>query len=52
LVVIGYRRKGGVSKARVEEILMLEAKPEMLETQVIPKTAEEMRAKLTRKGIT
>jgi hypothetical protein len=30
----------------------LEAKLEMMETQVIPKTAEEMSAKLKRKGIT
>jgi hypothetical protein len=39
----------GDEKARASK---LEGKLELLEAQVIPQTAEEMRAKLKRKGIT
>jgi hypothetical protein len=39
----------GDEKARASK---LEAKLEMIEHQIIPQTAEEMRVKLERKGIT
>jgi chromosome segregation ATPase len=47
--IADLQRLLGDEKARASK---LEAKLEMMETQVIPQTAEEMRAKLKRKGIT
>jgi hypothetical protein len=46
--IADLQRVLGGEKARASK---LEAKLEMMETQVIPQTAEEMRAKLKRKGI-
>jgi chromosome segregation ATPase len=47
--IADLQRLLGDEKARASR---LEAKLEMTETQIIPQTAEEMRAKLKRKGIT
>ncbi len=47
--IADLQRLLGDEKARASK---LEAKLEMMESQVIPQTAEEMRAKLKRKGIT